>query len=488
LTVGCERICRSSIYANPKASDKVTNVNWNSRTIKERCQIIARVANEITLAAEELIELCRSDHRTDACETIAAELIPLCDGLRWLERHGARCLAPKQYGWRGRPVWLWGVHSEVRRDPLGTVLILAAWNYPILLPGVQLAQSLVAGNRVCLKPAQGCEAVTRRLVECFYSSGVPESSLELLPSSPQAAIDAMNRGVNLVVLTGSSQTGRSVMRHAAETLTPCILELGGCDAVIALDDCDLDRIASSVRFALTFNSGATCIGPRRIFASHQVADQIVHDLVGPWRAEVPKYVIHPRARELVARTIAEAVSEGAVDVLGRFDAEAVRRTGQMSPVILDQVQQGQRITSADLFAPVVSVIRVGSADDAVARVNECPFGLTTSVFGSEASCRHVARRLQVGTVVINDIMVPTVDPRLSFGGRGESGFGVTRGEEGLLALTRPVVVAVRRGRLLLHLKERQPGDAQRLLGILQWTHAIDFSRRMAGLRRILWPR
>ncbi len=107
--------------------------NWESLATKKRCRIVAGVAAKITEAADDLTQLCASDQRTDPVETIAAELLPLCSGLRFIGRRGAKILRTKRYGMLGRPAWLWGVSSIVRRDPHGKVLILGTWNYPLLL-------------------------------------------------------------------------------------------------------------------------------------------------------------------------------------------------------------------------------------------------------------------------------------------------------------------------------------------------------------------
>jgi aldehyde dehydrogenase (NAD+) len=117
--------------------------------------------------------------------------------------------------------------------------------------------------------------------------------------------------------------------------------------------------------------------------------------------------------------------------------------------------------------------------------HHCPYGLTASVFGGEEKAKRLASRLKVGSVIINDLIVPTADPRLPFGGVRESGFGVTRGVEGLLELTHPKVTSVRRGRWLVHLDTPKPRDSLILEGLLQWLHEGSWSKRMAGLRNIM---
>jgi aldehyde dehydrogenase (NAD+) len=376
------------------------------------------------------------------------------------------------------------VQSEVRRDPHGTVLILGTWNYPVFLVGVQAAQALAAGNHVWLKPAVGCEAITHGLADAFYQVGVPERALQVLESSNEAATQAIDSGVDLIVLTGAASTGRKVLRRAAETLTPTIMELSGCDAVVVMPGADLDRVAKAVAFGLTINSGATCIGPRRLIVESSMAERVLPALSERLK-DAPSYSLHPAARESVVTTIERALAGGAVDHLGQFDAERLRRDGSMRPLILDRVRATDEIASADLFAPVLSLIRVSQIAESVKLVNDCPYRLAASVFGPRKEAERLASQLRVGSVSVNDLIMPTADPRVPFGGRGHSGFGVTRGEEGLLAMTVPVVTAVRRGRWAPHLMPRSKSDAQALLGALQLLHARTLADRWAGLKQIL---
>ena len=262
----------SSSAGNGRRSD------WQSVEASQRCSIVAKVAAEIAADSQNLIDLCASPWRVDPVETITAELFPLCAALKWIGRRGPSVLAEKAHGSLGRPIWLWGVQSRVRRIPLGKVLILSAWNYPIFLPGVQTAQALAAGNTVLLKPAPGCEAVTKAMVASFYAAGVPTDVLTVLDSDPASAKSAMNQGVDLVVLTGGASTGQKVMEQAAKTLTPTIMELSGCDSVIVHPQADLDRAARAIVFGMRLSSGATCIAPRRVFAEPVTADEL-RDLI-----------------------------------------------------------------------------------------------------------------------------------------------------------------------------------------------------------------
>ena len=460
------------------------SVPWQSLSTRQRCRIVASARPRVVEVADRLADACASDQRTDPVETLSSELLPLCSALRRIGRQGPRILRTRRAGLLGRPAWLWGVHSIVRRDPRGTVLILGTWNYPLLLMGVQAAQALAAGNRVLLKPAAGCEAATSEMVACFHRAGVPQTELVQLDTSTAAATQAIAAGVDLVVLTGAASTGRKVLTAAAETLTPTIMELSGCDAVVVTPSADFSQTADAIAFGLNFNAGATCIGPRRLIVEDAQADQLIAAL-RERLANVQPVTIHPAARDGVAQTLSQAVDRGADDVMRNFDGQTFLASGRLRPIVLDRVGPDDPIASADLFAPITSVIRVPQIADSVRIVNECRYRLAASVFGRPREATEIADRLRVGSVSINDLLVPTADPRLPFGGRGNSGFGVTRGDEGLLAMTVPTVLSRRRGGFMPHLAARRESDAEALKGLLQILYAGSFGDRWQGLRRIV---
>jgi acyl-CoA reductase-like NAD-dependent aldehyde dehydrogenase len=264
------------------------------------------------------------------------------------------------------------------------------------------------------------------------------------------------------------------------------MELSGCDAVVVLDGADTHRVGKAIRFGLSLNAGATCIGPRRLIVQASNADVVLDALLSPWRElELPLMKVHPSARAHVANVVERAILGGSKNLLHGFSAERLRTTGEMHPVVLDHVTPDDDIAKSDLFAPVLSVMRVDSVETAVSFVNNCPYRLAASVFGPPKDAQLVARRLRVGSVVINDLIAPTADARLPFGGRGQSGFGVTRGQEGLLAMTTPVSISERRGRIAPHLSPRRGSDAETLLGSLQMIRGRGLSKRLAGLRRLL---
>jgi aldehyde dehydrogenase (NAD+) len=322
------------------------------------------------------------------------------------------------------------------------------------------------------------------LADCFYTSGVPKSALCVLDSSIAAAKDAMERGVDFVVLTGSNSTGRKIAAKAAEKVVPCVLELSGCDACIVLPGADLQRVVAALRFGLMLNSGATCIGPRRILVQRgqlEPLEELLKSELGHW-GEVQ---IHPAAQNAIIEEVEAAIREGACDLVGTWNERLLRQQGTMRPLVLSRVTREQSIARADLFGPLAMLMEVEDETEAIELVNDCPYGLAASLFGPHWEAERIAKQLRVGTVVINDLIVPTADPRLPFGGTRQSGYGVSRGPEGLLEMTQPRVVCVRRGGIAPHLEPKMTGTTDILLGALALNHGSCWTARMAGLRR-LW--
>jgi acyl-CoA reductase-like NAD-dependent aldehyde dehydrogenase len=390
---------------------------WRSVPIQQRLQVIRRFRVAIAsdpLPLARMLPGWRSGPRPLA-EVLTAEVLPLIEAARFLERSAAAILRPRRLGRRGRPVWLAGVESEIHYDPYGAVLVLAPGNYPLFLPAVQALQALAAGNGVCVKPAAGCAEPMRAVASRLAEAGLPRGLLTVLDDRVETGRRAIGAGFDKIVLTGSAETGRQVLRAAADHLIPCTMELSGDDPVFVLPEADLDLVAAAVGYGHALNEGRTCIAPKRVYAVGQTA-------------------------------------------------EALRR---MMPAQCP-----------------VPVIAVPTLEDALIAAAQSPYALGASVFGPEAAARRFARLVSCGCVVVNDVIVPTADPRLPFGGRRWSGFGVTRGAEGLRAMTVIKTIAVRRGRFRPHLDANPAFDAMFFAGLIRLLHGRA-SARFSGLTMVM---
>ena len=449
---------------------------WAQRPIAQRCRVIDRLRRIVAQRCDHFIDAVSHTHPArPRAQTLAAEILPLADACKFAARHGKRILKPRRLGMRGRPIWLGGSVGRVMRAPLGMVLVIGPGNYPLLLPGVQAVQALVAGNAVVLKPGRDATPVARAFAAAAQAAGLPENLLHIADESPAAAQALIDAGVDHIVLTGSAATGRAVLAHAANTLTPVTAELSGSDAMIVRDDADLNLVARAIIFSLTLNHSQTCIAARRILVHRRVATQLADQLAPAVAKLVPVRLDRQTATQLHT-LIHDAESRGAKCLAGHVTENTI------APVLLSDAQPDMPLLQQDVFAPIVSLVTVDDDAHAIAADQQCPYALGASIFGSVTASRRVARQLRAGCITINDVIVPTADPRVPFGGAAQSGFGVTRGREGLLAMTRPQTVLVRRGPWRVHLRDPSPNDEKMLKAILAATHQSGFSKLSAFKR------
>ncbi|MEO0513812.1 MAG: aldehyde dehydrogenase family protein [Planctomycetota bacterium] len=471
-----ESLPTTTLLASPTSAE--ADCAWADVPLKQRVRLVAKLRHVLAAQPERFVAPLRHlPTRTHDAETLSAEVLPLAEACKWLENNATKFLRPQKLGGRGRPSWLWGVASEIRRDPMGNVLIIAPGNFPLFLPGVQAVQALAAGNRVWVKPspAPGSREVILELAAALRDLGLPDGTLNIMGTDPAEA-EARFATFDKVFLTGSEATGAAVQAACADHGIPCVMELSGCDAVIVLARADVTLAAKCVAFGLTLNASATCIAPRRVFVDHQLHDRFVETLTGLLSEQTPA-PISLATRDLVNELLDEVRRKGG-DLHGETDP-----VGQtMRPTVVTGVHAGYELMRTDVFAPLVAVVPTDGGVAVLREASRCGYRLGAAVFGPEREAYELAARLDVGCVVVNDVIVPTADPRLPFTARGRSGFGATRGADGLLEMTRAKAVAVRRWKLYPHLRPTDATTAPLLRGLLRMGHAQGvFARVSAGL-------
>jgi len=458
-------------------SARIAQRDWTTRSLLQRLKIIRRTRFLIAEEAASLAEEANGLRQRPLAEILTAEVLPLAEACRFLEHDAEQILRPRKAGSRGRPLWLGGLRSEIRREPHGVVLVIGPSNYPLFLPAVHALQAICAGNAVLIKPGDGGSRPAQTVVEILHRAGMPRDLVYILPEVPIAAESAIVLGVDKVVFTGSASTGETVLGTCAKTLTPATVELSGCDAVFVRADADLDLVVRALCFGLRLNQGATCIAPRRVFVHRGLASELEARLRSALLES--SQIVNP----LLLGCVTEALVAGADLVRGSIQSD-----GRLLsvPLILRGVAPSMQILREDIFAPVLSLISVADDTEALAFSWECPFSLGATIFSrDEAASQMLATQIHAGVVIINDLIVPTADPRLPFGGRKRSGFGSTRGAEGLLEMTVPKVVSVRRGKSRRHFDEPQPGDSEMFVAYIRAAHGRGWRNRLAALVRIV---
>jgi acyl-CoA reductase-like NAD-dependent aldehyde dehydrogenase len=337
--------------------------------------------------------------------------------------------------------------SMSMRQAAGVVAAFAPWNAPVILGIRSVAVPLAVGNTVVLKPSEHAPlSAGLFLADVLHEAGFPPGVCNVITTTPDeapAVADALiaDRRVRRVSFTGSTRVGRAVGELAARHLTPAVLELGGKNSLIVLDDADLDYAVNAVAFGAYMNSGQICMSADRVIVHRAVADELTARLAekaSQLPAGDPRHpgtligpLITPGAAERVADLVDEATAMGA-----KVQAGGGRPDGAVYPAsVVSDVRSDMRIDTEEIFGPVCTVFTVDDEDQAVAVANESAYGLAAGVLTEDVRRGfEVGRRLHTGIVHVNDQPVDD-EPQAPFGGVGESGYGRFGGRAGVDAFT-----------------------------------------------------
>jgi acyl-CoA reductase-like NAD-dependent aldehyde dehydrogenase len=417
---------------------------------------------------------------------LGGEVLPLADACRFLIQRAARVLKPRRVGFWSCPMWLWGQVDRVERRPRGVIGLIGTWNFPIYLNAVPLLQALTAGNGVLWKPSELAPQSALALFDLLQRAGYPPGLIELLPASREAGQQLAETDVDHVLFTGSSATGRKLAETLGRRLVSSTLELSGCDAMFVLEDANPSLAARAAWFGLIANRGQTCIGVRRVFVHRAVRAGFLEKLEPLAASALAVELAQPVQIEQANRLVKDALDGGAA-VLG--SRGAVSQNGAtFRPLVLVDAQPSMALCREASFAPIMGVLTFDKVDDAMHWNSQCSYGLGASIFsGSPDRVADLARSIPAGMVTINDTIYPTAHPGTPFGGRGQSGWGVTQGEEGLLEMTVPQVVSIRRGVFRPHydLVQRQDDRSLLIEGFLEAGHAPSLWQRIRGIWKLV---
>jgi aldehyde dehydrogenase (NAD+) len=374
-------------------------------------------------------------------EAYVSEVLPLLASIRWHEACAGSILGARP-AW-GRPGWLLGRTVTLQRAPVGRVLIIATWNYPAGLLGIQLLQAIAAGNRVTVKPSERSPESQRLLVRLAASCGLPDGWIELADASrSEGQRLVVSGGFDKVMFTGGSRTGRSVAEACAASLTPSVLELSGRDSALVLADADPVLAARRLWLALTLNAGQTCMAPRRALVDRSVYRAFL-DAMAPLAAGArPVRLVDAAEAVRCSTLVSEALSLGARSLSGVAETAS---DGWIRPIIAVDCPAHAPLVHGEHFGPVMAVVPVDGVQEALQIHRRSAHVLATSVFSRSARSlqrnESFVHSLGSSVVTFNECVTPTGHPGVTIAGRGESGWGASRGEAGLLELTRPLSVS-----------------------------------------------
>jgi aldehyde dehydrogenase (NAD+) len=442
---------------------------WGSLPLAQRLAWLRRFRAALVLNAERLIELMGREVHKPRWEAFAADVLPLLAACRWAERNAGRILSPRRV--RKGAWWSLGQSHRVERVPLGRVGIIATWNYPVQLLGVQMLHALAAGNTVVVKPSERTPRTQALLLDLARDAGLPEGTIDVLPATREAGAAMLaDEPMDHLVFTGSTAVGRRIAETAARRLLPTTLELSGRDTAFVLADADVALAAQAIWNAATMNAGQTCMAPRRALVDARVYPRFL-DALAPLAAGA-------KVRRLIDEHAAAAcfdAARDAVDAGGRSLSGVLEtpRGDALVPLAIADCPEDGPLFRGEHFGPALAVAPFSTLDHAahLHRLGAGDQQLAASVFTRSARVPvEVAGALSCGVVTINDCVVPTADPCASIGGVDASGWGVSRGEAGLLAMTRARHVAATSRRLRLPVETPIGSVASRLVRACLWTY------------------
>ena len=415
-------------HAVEKAREAFEDGRWSKRhpaerkkTIIQLCKLIRRHRHE--LAVLESLESGKPIHDI--------ETVDIPEALHCLEWHAET--ADKTYD-QVAPSGDDAV-ALVVREPIGVVAAVLPWNFPILMMAWKIGPALAAGNSVIVKPAEETSMTALKIAELASEAGLPRGVLNVVtgPGETTGKALGLHPDIDMVSFTGSTEVGRLFLEYAAKSnLKRVVLECGGKNPCIVLDDAeDLDVVATHVTQAVFWNMGENCSANSRLIVQDSIKDKLLERIlhrVREWRTGDPLdpsnrlgAIVSKGQYERILGFIEKGKAEGAKVVLGG-EASPQDSGTFIAPTVFDGVRPDMTIAREEIFGPVLAIISVKSADEAVAVANDTHYGLAASVFTANVRRAHrIARAIRAGTVTVNcygegDITTP-------FGGYKQSGFG-----------------------------------------------------------------
>ncbi|WP_243312085.1 NAD-dependent succinate-semialdehyde dehydrogenase [Fundidesulfovibrio agrisoli] len=415
---------------------------WRKFRMDERAACLHKLADMLEAGTDELAALITAEMGKPVGEA-RAEIKRCASGCRFYADHAPEMLAPETPP--GAPE-----DAQIVYDPIGVVLGIMPWNFPFWQALRCAAPVLMAGNSFLLKHAPSVTGCALAIEDLFTRCGAPEGLLRVLRISEERVASVIeDRRVRAVSLTGSCRAGSAVAAVAGRAIKKCVLELGGSDPFVVLEDADLHLAATTAVAARFYNAGQTCVSAKRFLVARKVVrefeERMVHAVgllkmgdpcdaatrVGPMARADLRDTLHAqvsRSVEMGAKTLLDG---GPVEGPGFF----------YSPVVLGDVRPGMPVFEQEVFGPVASITSFATPEDALRLANQTPYGLGGSVWTANAALgRKLASFIEAGTVAVNALVKS--DPRLPFGGVKNSGFGRELGRQGLLEFVNVKVLRI----------------------------------------------
>jgi len=425
-------------------SARKARADWAERTVEERLQVLEVFQDHLLRRREEVARTISSETGKPVGESLVTDLIPVLDAVRFLKKRGPEVMESKL---DLNNLMVMDRESKIIREPMGVLGMITPWNYPFGIPGSQVVYALFAGNAVVLKPAPETTLTALKIQELLESAGLPDDVLRVVPGDAETGQALVESEIEQMTFTGSNEVGEIVAGQCAERGVPTTMELGGSDPAVVLKDANIDNATSGIIWSRFVNCGQTCAAVKRAYVHQDAFDEFRGEVVrkvenlrvGDGADESTSVDVGPliseEALDEIERQVDESVGMGAEILVG---GERPKREGNFyAPTVLGNVTHEMPVIREETFGPVLPIMSFSDVPDAVEKANDTRYGLTASVWTRDTDRgEKVARRIDAGTVVVNDHAYTYGINEMPWGGYKESGHGRTHGVWGIEEVTR----------------------------------------------------
>jgi acyl-CoA reductase-like NAD-dependent aldehyde dehydrogenase len=421
--------------------------DWSRRPVGQRAALLHRFRKRLAERAEEAAELSSRESGKLVYEGLVGDILPTLDLARFYAHRVRRVFRPQRIR-----SWMITKKGFVLREPYGVVGIISPWNFPVVNPMRAVLATLVTGNTVVLKPSELTPLSPLLMREIALEAGFPEDVFLVATGDGTTGAALVDGEVDKISFTGSVETGRKVAESAARRLLPVVLELGGKNAMIVLADANLDRAVNLGVQGAFWNAGQICIAVERVYVEAAIYDEFVERAVAETRSLTVGHRSDPDAdmgslttSEQVCRLdrqLSDAASKGARILTGGGLLDGPGR--HYAPTVVADVDHTMDLMREESFGPVMPIMPVRDAEEAIGLANDSPYALAASIWTRRRRGEAMMHRLRAGMVSVNDVLYHGAMAGLPFGGAGNSGYGRVHGEEGLREMTQTRAVLVDR--------------------------------------------
>jgi acyl-CoA reductase-like NAD-dependent aldehyde dehydrogenase len=418
---------------------------WNALGVARRVEILRKFQVLLLNDRDALARKITAEAGKPLVESMLSEILVALDAARFCAENAYRVLRSEDVP-HGNPI-MKTKRGRLVYDPLGVIGIISPWNYPFSIPATETLAALVTGNAVVLKPSELTPVSALELQRLLHAAGVPKDVFVVVLGEGPTGAALIESPIDKLIFTGSVSTGKRVAEASARRLLPVILELGGKDAMIVLDDADLDVASSAAVWGAMMNAGQTCLSVERCYVHRGVYSRFIAFCVekiqrlkvgqGSDASTDVGPLISERQLQIVESQVEDARALGANILAG---GKRLPELGPQfyAPTLVTDVTSSMKLMREETFGPVLPVVPFSIDDEAVSLANASEFGLAASVFTKDSKRgESMARRLNAGAVMINDLISCFAMPEAPHGGTRASGIGRTHGLMGLREMVRP---------------------------------------------------